>query len=215
MGRARHSKLNIPFCAGLLILFLTLFSIHFTGGLYARYTTSASGGDSARVVTFGSIDLQETGDFDADGNMIVTPGVNLKKDVTVSFTASETDVYLFAKVEATGWTRAFEGGKNIFYREINSKRVLSCTVEDNWQHLESDGETHIFYRYIDTNTSVENAKIFADADAYGNQIAVNEDTTKADLEQLGTVKFAFEATAVQAGGFADAEEAWTAVSSHG
>jgi len=36
-----------------ILLCLTLFSMHLTSGLYARYTTSASGGDSARVAAFG------------------------------------------------------------------------------------------------------------------------------------------------------------------
>lgn len=47
-----HSKLNIPFCAGLVLLCLTLFSMHLTSGLYARYVTSDSAEDAARVAKF-------------------------------------------------------------------------------------------------------------------------------------------------------------------
>lgn len=49
MGKA---KLNIPMCAALVLLFLTLISIHMTSGLYARYVATASGSDSARVAKF-------------------------------------------------------------------------------------------------------------------------------------------------------------------
>ena len=46
MGKA---KLNIPMCAALVLLLMTMISIHLTSGLYARYTTTATGSDSARV----------------------------------------------------------------------------------------------------------------------------------------------------------------------
>ncbi len=48
------SNRNIPivFYVGLLVVCLTFFSVHMSSGLYARYTTQASGGDSARVAKF-------------------------------------------------------------------------------------------------------------------------------------------------------------------
>ena len=49
MGKA---KLNIPMCAALVLLLLTMISVHLTSGLYARYTTTATGSDSARVAKF-------------------------------------------------------------------------------------------------------------------------------------------------------------------
>lgn len=48
----KKAKLNIPICAALVLLFLTMVSIHMTSGLYARYTTSDSAHDSARVAKF-------------------------------------------------------------------------------------------------------------------------------------------------------------------
>lgn len=59
MGKA---KLNIPMCAALVLLFLTLVSIHMTSGLYARYVATATGTDSARVAKFdvaASLDKEE------------------------------------------------------------------------------------------------------------------------------------------------------------
>ena len=47
-----NKKTPIVFYVGILLACLTLVSIHMTSGLYARYTTSASGQDSARVARF-------------------------------------------------------------------------------------------------------------------------------------------------------------------
>lgn len=48
------SNRNIPivFYVGLLVVCLTFFSVHMSSGLFARYTTQASGEDSARVAKF-------------------------------------------------------------------------------------------------------------------------------------------------------------------
>lgn len=43
------ANVNIPMCLAGVLLCLTLISVHLTGGLYARYSTSGTGGDSARV----------------------------------------------------------------------------------------------------------------------------------------------------------------------
>ena len=52
MSRRNRGKVNIPICVAAVLLFLTLFSTHLCSGLYARYTTTASGSDSARVARF-------------------------------------------------------------------------------------------------------------------------------------------------------------------
>ena len=49
MGKA---KLNIPMCAALILLLLTMISVHMTSGLYARYTSTATATDTARVAKF-------------------------------------------------------------------------------------------------------------------------------------------------------------------
>ncbi len=47
-----NGKVNIALFAAAVLLCLTLFTTHLTSGLYARYTTTASGSDSARVAKF-------------------------------------------------------------------------------------------------------------------------------------------------------------------
>lgn len=44
-----EAKLNIPMCLACILFCLTLFSLHLTGGLYAKYTAKAKGEDAVRV----------------------------------------------------------------------------------------------------------------------------------------------------------------------
>ncbi len=52
MGKGRNAKVNIFMCMAALLLCATLFSMHLTGGLYARYTAGTGGSDGARVAEF-------------------------------------------------------------------------------------------------------------------------------------------------------------------
>lgn len=45
-------QLNIPMCLAFVLLCLTLISMHFTSGLYAKYVSKGTGMDSARVAKF-------------------------------------------------------------------------------------------------------------------------------------------------------------------
>lgn len=47
-----NNRTPVVFHVGLVLLCMVLFSTYLTGGLYARYTTSASGEDGARVAKF-------------------------------------------------------------------------------------------------------------------------------------------------------------------
>ena len=52
MMKKLNTRTPIAFHIALVLFCLVLFSTYLTGGLYARYTTSASGSDSARVAIF-------------------------------------------------------------------------------------------------------------------------------------------------------------------
>ena len=52
MDGSKKRKVNIPMCAAFILFVLTLISMHLTSGLYARYTVTGSGSDSARVAKF-------------------------------------------------------------------------------------------------------------------------------------------------------------------
>lgn len=45
-------RVNIPMCLAGILFCLTMISIHFTSGLYAKYTTKYGSEDSARVAKF-------------------------------------------------------------------------------------------------------------------------------------------------------------------
>lgn len=84
---SQKSKMNIPMLAACILLCLTLFSIHLTSGLYARYVTKSDGNDSARVASF---------NVDASwGEENVTIVANLQDNGSYTFTIkndSEVDV---------------------------------------------------------------------------------------------------------------------------
>lgn len=85
MGKA---KLNIPMCAALVLLFLTMLSIHLTSGLYARYTATSTASDSARVAKF-AISGTENGTVavssHADSNEKYQMTVRNESEVAISY----------------------------------------------------------------------------------------------------------------------------------
>lgn len=75
-------KHNIPMCMALVLLCLTMITTHMTGGLYARYTTTASGSDSARVAK-----------FDVQCNVTAVEGTTDQFNVTVTNNSDVTVEY--------------------------------------------------------------------------------------------------------------------------
>lgn len=75
-------KHNIPMCMALVLLCLTMLTTHLTGGLYARYTTTATGSDGARVARF-DVQCTVVEDGDTEGQFKVT--VKNESEVTVSY----------------------------------------------------------------------------------------------------------------------------------
>ena len=112
----KHSgKPNIPMCAALILLCLTLISTHLTCGLYARYTSSAAGSDSARVAKF---DVNCTlapneGTDDEPNDFIVT--VKNNSEVAVSYS-------IIVETEAT---------MDVTLKKGDTLSVTKTTDEDN------------------------------------------------------------------------------------
>lgn len=90
----RHSNWILRL-AGILFC-LTLFSVHLTSGLYARYTTSASGSDSARVARF---DIKQTGELMQLIELDVWPGFTSEDYTIVLENNSEVAVAYTVSVE--------------------------------------------------------------------------------------------------------------------
>lgn len=78
----REPKFNIPMFAALVLLLLTMVSMHLTSGLYARYTASSGGSASARVAKFDVVhNLAPVTDDPGHYTLTVTN----KSEVTVQF----------------------------------------------------------------------------------------------------------------------------------
>jgi len=75
------TKMNIPMCLAAILLCLTLFSFYLCGGLYARYTTSNSGEDAARVARF---DVSEDGAYFSKNLLIETAPGKVEREIVVT-----------------------------------------------------------------------------------------------------------------------------------
>ena len=214
-------KMNIPMCLACILLCLTMFSFHMMSGLYARYATTATGEDGARVVKFGDITIVENGDFVAvgSGKMLVTPGVDIQKQITVNFTSSEVAAYVFILLDVPGFSKA---ANNMDYTGINGK--ISWTVSDTWTYLTAEGNADTGYQYVyykllapNSELSVDFLKALDPSADVKKHIDVANDLVAADFG--GTTKFEFEiqACAAQYNGTSEktgvehAMEAWNSV----
>jgi hypothetical protein len=63
-----------------VLLCLTLLSVHLSSGLYARYTSTVSGSDSARVAKF---EVKDVGTFSKDLYLEYNPGVSNSYTVVI------------------------------------------------------------------------------------------------------------------------------------
>ncbi len=96
MRKERSIKVDILMCTLAVLLCATLFSTHLVGNLYARYTTSGSSSDSARVAAF-NITQEKTVSKTIEAN--ITPGttqitelvITNKSEVAVEYTLTVTN----------------------------------------------------------------------------------------------------------------------------
>lgn len=194
-------KMNIPMCVAGVLFCLTLISVYMVSGLYARYSTSGTGSDSARVIKFGDITISETGDFLGDTrNMMIVPGVNLKKEALVQFEGSEAATYVFVEVDLAGPWEYQGDSKNFRIGDL-----VDWTVEDDWQRL--DGTAYVFYQELASNNPL-NAQIIKES-----QIRVSESITKATIASLEGASITFRASVVQSNGFENVQAAWASLRS--
>ena len=203
--RKQVKRINLPMFLGLFLLCLTMISTYFTGGLYAKYSTSSSYGDGARVITFGELSLTESGDFYDDGKLMVIPGVDLKKQATVAFGGSEAAILVFAEVSLSShWTTS---NKTDYSCLIDGTSAMSFSVDGSWTPLTdfSDGSC-VYYR------SLEPGKDFS-SDIIGNDgvFTVSDSITKKQISAISGVTVGFRAWAVQANGFDSPEAAWASL----
>lgn len=214
--RNNGTKLNIPMCMACVLLCAVLFSIHLTSGLYSRYVATGDGTDSARVITFGEITLEETGDFvteDGKNIFLITPGVDLKKQAIVTFEGSESATYIFVKaVLSNNWTRVVADGVDTF-RILSADEdttYLEWQIASGWTYLEYDGG-YVYYRELEPNVTLEDVDIIANEGKITVSSEIPTIAQTDNITSLDNTYINFQATVVQAGGFADSSEAWNSV----
>ena len=201
----KTAKVSMPMCIASLLFCLTLISVHLTSGLYAKYTTSVSGNDSARVITFGDIVLTETGDFYEDNKLIIIPGVNLTKKATVNFTGSEAATYVFVQVKPSATWQTTDN--HTFSIPLHSGPALQWSIAEGWYLLKAENGTYVYYRELAPNDILDEVDIIAE----DGKIMVSDRITKSEIATMTGISIKLRATVVQSGGFADPEAAWNSV----
>lgn len=197
-------------------------------GLLAKYSTSGTGEDSARVIKFHDISVTEKGDFVQEVNgvvvnktAIIIPGVNLEKDIKVSFGGSEAETIVFIELDLEGeWTK-IEDVFAIKSKEAAITEQIDCLsfkvngtkqmVKENneteqWTYLTNEGSKYVYYCVLEPNEKITNMEVIENGDIF-----VSEKITRARLANLTNYNINVQATAVQANGFEDVVDAWNSV----
>ena len=209
-NRQLHNRPNIALRLAAVLLIMVCISTWMMDGLFAKYRTSSSGQDSARVIGFGNLTLTESGDFPASGGQAyLIPGVDLKKDVVVEFTGSEAATYVFVEAELSkNWKTS---DKKLFFIGSTGAEQLKWNVATGWNFLKEivseNKNTYVYYRKLKPNEEMT-AKFIDDS----GKITVSRSIKRADMDSLNGIMIDLRASVVQSNGFADVNAAWTSIS---
>ena len=146
----------------------------------------------------GTLNLAET----SENTFIVTPGVNITKDPTVSFNGNNVDAFVFVKVNQTGWDMSNDGMSYGCVKTAEGEYLVKWEIAEGWKHL-SNG---VYYREVVADETAE----LTDAEKYGvikgNKITVDQSITKEHLDSFpDTSKLIFTAYAIQKANGTDAD----------
>lgn len=200
----KKKRIRLP--VHIYLLYLLAATLIFTGVTFSKYLVSTNAGDSARVVTFGDLELVEA---DKPEKYIITPGVNISKNPLMSFGVnkpSETAVYVFVSVDANGWNCA--DNRTYTIARDNAENLMIWSVAHDWTYLTTDHARQIFYRTVPAGGSISGVPVIS-----GGEITVSEKLYASDLSDLepATKSIIFQAYAVQTQGFDSADAAWSDV----
>lgn len=196
------NKIKLPVRAYLLYLLLATFLI--TGVTFSKYVTKSSGGDKARVVAINDISLTETGDFGADGSLMIIPGVDIEKKAMTHFGGSETATCLFIEIELSNHWK-MENNRD-FVIKNGSTDLMCWSVDTYWTFLKNDENKYVFYKEMEPNQTCSK-DIIAD----NGKIEVSRYITETDLSAMEDVQIALQSIVVQMSGNETIEQAWQLV----
>ncbi len=199
-----HNGSNIALRLAALLFVLVCISVWMMDGLFAKYRTSSSGGDNARVMSFGQLTITEEGDFENDHTAILIPGVDLKKKVTVNFTGSESSAYVFVEAGLSShWSTTDRKNFSAYDNRLN------WAVENEWTFLKTEGTgTYIYYQELKPNEVLTAANFIAN----DGRISVDDKITKSEIVGMTGIQINLRSIVVQANGFKDATAAWASIS---
>ena len=202
-----YAKKSSAFKLIALMLCLALLIGGAIGGTLAYLMTKTEPVTNTFVAgNIGTLKLDETEPASRTG-IIVTPGVDIEKNPTVTFSGNNVPAYVFLKVKAIGWT-------------VNEKQyscvngMVTWTIGDNWTYLKVENTNeYVYYKAVDADESL-------DAEAIkGSSITVDAEITKENLANFAEKTLEFSAYAVQqangAGTTFKAEEAWAVALNNG
>ena len=191
----------------LLILCAVLLSSYATGGLYARFISENTSGSSARVIYFGDINLQDSA---SGSEIILTPGVTVSKDVSISFEGSEASTFVFVTLTPSNhWSLE---GNTLKMRNSDSTTIGTLVVANDWTYLTTDSGKFVFYKSLAPNVVLPETQLFSAQNGVEGGLAVPSTVTASDLSRLsGEISISIKAVVVQSSGFANVTEAWASV----
>lgn len=220
----REPVVNVAMTAALIMFWLVIITTYMSAGLFAKYSTGDTAGDSARVIKFHELTVEENDvENSTGGKFIFIPGVPLEKDITVKFGGSEAVSVVFVTLDVIGWDANADAKGNIYDFAMNykakgaesPKEIMSWSVDEAWTYLTSEtltpkGNRYVYYMVVNPNTFVEQ-KVIKDS-----QIAVSDQGYRVDYAGMtkDKVDLQLNATAyvVQANGFKTVGDAWTSLS---
>ena len=219
-----HNRPNFALRLAAILLVLVCLSVWLMNGLFAKYRTSDEGGDSARVIKFGALNIYEEGNF-LSGPAPIIPGVDLIKDVEIEFTGSESATYVFVKVDLPAhWTKEnVTSGADAGTWFYAFGQQVGWKVADGWTFLNTQAteqSPYIFYCQLAPNAMLSRKDFIAgpssETETIVGTIKVSQDITRSEMAEIAKLavplKINLQAIVVQSNGFDSPLAAWTSVS---
>ena len=188
-----YAKKSVSMKVVVLLLAVVLLIGCVAGGTLAYLMAKSSTVNNTFVAgEIGTLTLSET----TGESYIVTPGVDITKDPTVTFNGNNVAAYVFLKVEATDWE--VSGADTTYTYSIGTNQEVKWVL-DGWTKL-GDG---VYYKEVAANAGEQSWSVIKD-----NKITVSSEITKANISDY-TKGLTFTAYAIQKDGFNSVADAWT------
>lgn len=146
-----------------LLVAMSLLSTHSVATIYAKYKSSSTTLETARVAKFGVIELYE---YTVDGNKLINgttaqienvdvlDGNDVTKNLSLTYSGSEVRSYIYFVVNTSTWKLYEKENVNkIVIENENKDHLMYIEIDSSWEYIESisDEDNYIFYKTIEPN----------------------------------------------------------------